>query len=162
MGNAGSGKSTLAARLSRESVLAHLDLDTLAWEPVDPPQRRALQASLDDMTRFMDTHERWVLEGCYADLLDFAIARCTRLLFLNPGIDACIDNCRVRPWEPHKYPSVEAQNRNLEMLLKWVHLYDTRQDAFSLHVHRKLFERFQGDKIELTSNLTASQYKLEV
>ena len=45
--------------------------------------------------------------------------------------------------------------------IKWVRLYDTRQDEFSLHAHRKLFERFQGDKIELTSNLTASRYKLE-
>src|SRR5262245_31604748 len=36
-GNSGAGKSTLAQRLAREGALAHLDLDSLAWLPTEPP-----------------------------------------------------------------------------------------------------------------------------
>ncbi len=78
-----------------------------------------------------------------------ALPRCTRLVFLNPGIEACVSNGRSRPWEPHKYPSKAAQDANLEMLLAWIRDYQVRTDVFSLSVHRALFDRFPGEKIEL-------------
>jgi adenylate kinase family enzyme len=151
LGNSGSGKSTLARALAATSQVAHLDLDTLAWQPATPPTRRPLQASIAAITEFMDTHDAWVVEGCYADLLAAAAARCTRLVFLNPGAEACSANCRARPWEPHKYPSPEAQDRNLDMLLAWVRDYETRNDEFSLQAHRRLFDGFAGERLELTS-----------
>jgi adenylate kinase family enzyme len=151
VGNSGSGKSTLAARLAREADLAHLDLDTLAWEPVTPPRRREVAASMREIALFMDANSRWVIEGCYADLLDGCLARCTRLLFLNPGVDACVANARSRPWEPHKYASKEAQDANLEMLVGWIRDYETRADTFSLAAHRALFDGFGGEKVELTT-----------
>jgi adenylate kinase family enzyme len=154
VGNSGSGKSTLAQRLARGGGLAHLDLDTLAWEPVKPPRRRPIADSAREIARFIDANEHWVIEGCYADLLEPPLGRSPRLLFLNPGIEACIANARARPWEPHKYPSKEAQDANLEMLVGWIRDYETRDDTFSLAAHRALFDGFAGDKIELTSRET--------
>jgi len=150
-GNSGSGKSTLAARLALEYGLAHLDLDTLAWEPARPTTRRPLQDSVAAIDAFMAANDRWVVEGCYADLLGPAISRCSRLVFLNPGVEACIANCRSRPWEPHKYPTQQAQDANLEMLLGWVREYEKRADEFSLRSHRRLFDGFTGEKEEITS-----------
>jgi adenylate kinase family enzyme len=151
VGNSGSGKSTLARRLAHSGGLAHLDLDTLAWEPVKPPRRRPIADSAREVTSFMGANDHWVIEGCYADLLEAPLCRCTRLLFLNPGIEACIANARIRPWEPHKYSSKEAQDANLEMLIGWIHEYETRCDTFSLAAHRALFDSFFGNKVELTS-----------
>ena len=48
-GNSGAGKSTLARQLATERGLAHLDLDTLAWQPGSPPQRRPLKESARDV-----------------------------------------------------------------------------------------------------------------
>lgn len=149
MGNSGSGKSTLALRLARELGLAHLDLDVVAWEPVVPPARRALDESFAAMAPIL-AEETWVVEGCYADLLGRALERATRLIFLNPGVEVCIANARARPWEPHKYPSREAQDANLEMLVRWIRDYETRADVFSLRAHRALFDSFGGDKVEVT------------
>jgi adenylate kinase family enzyme len=151
VGNSGSGKSTLARRLARSGGLVHLDLDTLAWEPVKPPRRRPIADSAGEVTWFMEANDHWVIEGCYADLLEATLCRCTHLLFLNPGVEACIANARVRPWEPHKYPSKEAQDANLEMLMGWIRDYETRRDTFSLASHRGLFDSFGGNKVELTS-----------
>jgi adenylate kinase family enzyme len=151
VGNSGSGKSTLAARLAREGHLPHLDLDTLAWEPTQPPRRRPAVESTPEIDSFIEANDSWVIEGCYADLLWASLPRCTRLLFLNPGVEACVSNARARPWEPHKYPSREAQDANLEMLVGWIRDYETRDDLFSLAAHRALFESFAGDKKELTS-----------
>ena len=151
-GNSGSGKSTLATRLSREHALAHLDLDPLAWLPTDPPQRRPLEDCDASLQHFLDEHESWVIEGCYADLLERVMPRATQAIFLNLPVALCQDNARRRPWEPHKYTSREAQDANLPMLLAWIADYARRDDVLSLRAHRALFEAFAGQKREITNN----------
>ena len=152
-GNSGSGNSTLAAALAREGGVEHLDLDTLAWNKMSPTQRTSLTECRNDLARFIQANDEWVIEGCYSDLLSLPISHCNKLIFLNPGIETCIRNCRSRPWEPHKYSSVQAQNQNLEMLIRWVREYETRDDEFSLRRHRQLFAEFDGEKVEYTDNI---------
>ena len=151
-GNSGSGKSTLARELMKREGLAHLDLDTLAWRKESPTARRPIPDSLKDLRRFMAEHSSWVIEGCYSSLLETAISQCTRLDFLNPGMRQCVENCRARSWEPHKYSSPEAQARNLDMLIEWVKNYESKVDEFSLDAHRRLFDEFEGEKTEFNSN----------
>ncbi len=146
-GNSGSGKSTMAKKLVKEHGLVHLDLDTLAWEP-NQPIRKPFEDSKRNLLEFIAHNTSWVIEGCYSSLLAVAAESCTELRFLNPGVDKCIKNCLARPWEPHKYPSPEAQNKNLQMLLEWVRKYETRDDEFSLSAHRKLFNNFKRKKVE--------------
>lgn len=148
-GNSGAGKSTLAQRLARAGELAHLDLDTLAWLPGTPPERRPLADSAREIAHFTSHNPAWVIEGCYADLLELVLPECSELIFLNPGVEACVAHCRARPWEPHKYASKAEQDANLPMLLDWVRAYDTRDDEFSLRAHRRLFKSFNGPKREV-------------
>ena len=152
-GNSGAGKSTLARQLAREHGLAHLDLDTLAWQPGPPPRRRPLTESAAELRAFAALHPSWVIEGCYADLLELALPGCTELVFLNPGLEACIAHCRARPWEPHKYASKAEQDANLALLLDWVREYETRDDEFSLRSHRRLYDNFAGLKRELRADV---------
>lgn len=159
-GNSGSGKSTLARRLSSAAGASHLDLDTLAWEPGMPPRRRPEAESEAEIGAFMDANAGWVVEGCYASLLASPLSRCTLAIFLNPGVNACIANAGARPWEPHKYPSKEAQDENLEMLRGWIRDYELRTDELSLAAHRALFDGFAGDKIELSSREAIATFAL--
>jgi adenylate kinase family enzyme len=152
-GNSGSGKSTLAARLRGEQGLAHLDLDGLAWLPTTPPERRALAESGQAIREFVAAHDSWVIEGCYADLLELAAPLATEAIFLNLPVAQCQANARGRPWEPHKYPSRAAQDANLAMLLDWIADYPQRDDVLSLHAHRQFFDAFPGQKRELTDNV---------
>ena len=161
VGNSGSGKSTLALRLKTIKGLAHLDLDTLAWEPVVPPERRPLADSAREVGTFTHTNPRWVVEGCYADLLALVLPLCTMLVFLNPGVAACVQNARTRPWEPHKYPSKTAQDAQLDMLIRWIAEYDSRSDEFSLAAHRRLYDGFERDKIEFTSPEEAASWAID-
>ena len=149
VGNSGSGKTTLAARLAREHGLAHLDLDPLAWLPTDPPTRRDVRDSAHDILAFTRQHEGWVIEGCYADLVRLLVHEATELVFLNPGVEACVAHCQARRWEPHKYPTREAQDANLAMLVAWVRGYPDRDDACSLTAHRALYDAFGGPKREV-------------
>jgi len=152
-GNSGSGKSTLAQAKAEAWQCPHLDLDTVAWlEDVAPPTRRPIPASQALVTPFLAANDEWVIEGCYADLLDLVTPHATELIFLNPGVETCLVNSRARPWEPHKYESPEAQQANLEMLLEWIAQYPLRDDEFSLQAHRKLYDEFSGPKREYTSN----------
>ena len=150
MGNSGSGKSTLATRLAQAHTLAHLDLDTIVWEPGKIAVPRAPEVVRTDLMAFIAANSGWVIEGCYGELVEAALPFCDELLFLNPGVAACRANNERRPWEPHKYASREAQDRMLPQLQAWVDGYYTRDDAWSLAFHRRVFEGFAGSKREIT------------
>ena len=152
IGNSGSGKSTRASELCAAEGLAHLDLDTLAWLPTTPPQRRPLEASKIDILDFTNTHSGWVIEGCYGDLIKIALPFANHLIFMNLSVAQCIENARKRPWEPHKYPSKKAQDENLNMLIEWISHYDKRNDTFSYATHRALYDEFTGTKDMITGN----------
>lgn len=151
-GNSGSGKSTLARTLSQQHGLAHLDLDTLAWLPTDPPQRMPLAESSAAIKAFISSRSDWVIEGCYADLLDIAAPHADEVIFMNLPVEACIENARNRAWEPHKYASKAEQDSNLDMLIDWISQYPTRRDVFSEAAHRSLYETFAGRKRMITRN----------
>jgi hypothetical protein len=109
---------------------------------------RDAAAARADVVAFCGSHTDWVVEGCYASLIAAALPFGPRLLLLNPGAAACLANCRVRPWEPHKHPSREEQDERLAFLLAWVTGYYTRDGDMSLAEHKALFEAFAGDKAE--------------
>jgi adenylate kinase family enzyme len=160
-GNSGSGKSTLASRLANEFNLQHLDLDSLAWLPNQPPQRMPLQDSSTLIDEFIGSNAAWVIEGCYTDLLGLLKADANEMLFLNLPVEACAQNARNRPWEPHKYESKQAQDQNLDMLLAWIAEYEKRDDVFSLQAHQQFYENFTGKKSRIVSNENAKQHEFE-
>ncbi len=149
-GNSGSGKSTLARKLAKGHELAHLDLDSIVWEPDKIAVQRPAEDIAASLAVFLATHNRWIIEGCYGELVEAASGRCTELVFLNPGLEACLANNLHRPWEPHKYASKQAQDEMLASLQAWVAGYYQRQDQWSYHAHRRIFESFAGSKSEHT------------
>ncbi|MFT2092467.1 shikimate kinase [Paraglaciecola sp. 2405UD69-4] len=157
-GNSGSGKSTLSKKYSDAKNLAHLDLDTIAWLPSTPPQRKPLADSKIEIDTFISTHKGWVIEGCYTDLLELASPSATDIVFMNLPIEDCIDNAKRRPWEPHKYPSKAAQDANLNMLVEWISQYTNRSDGFSQSAHQGLFETFSKSKFMISNNSEASAW----
>lgn len=151
-GNSGSGKSTLAKHLASTLNIAHLDLDTLAWLPTEVPERAPVADSMRSINAFIRTQENWVIEGCYSDLLAELTGHASELIFMDLPIAACVKNARNRPWEPHKYPSKEAQDANLPMLIEWITDYAARSDTFSLGAHKTLFDAYQGNKKRIVAN----------
>ena len=151
-GNSGSGKTTLAKQLVETHQLSHFDLDSIAWRAGDPPQRAPVEESFALIDLFCEEQNGWVIEGCYADLIAHVCDRANQLIFLNLSVEECIGNAKKRPWEPHKYQSKEAQDKNLSMLIQWISDYESRQDSFSKQAHLDLFENFEGKKTMRNSN----------
>jgi adenylate kinase family enzyme len=154
IGNSGSGKSTLAAQIATAHSITCLDLDTIAWEPGTIAVARTAEAAAADVASFCSGHERWAVEGCYGGLASQALTHAPILLFVDPGVDACLANCRSRPWEPHKYASKAEQDEQLAFLLSWVRDYYSREDDLSLATHRSLFESYRGLKLRLAHHRT--------
>jgi adenylate kinase family enzyme len=151
-GNSGSGKSTLAKSLCSLEGLAHLDLDTLAWEPVMPPVRKSLKDSKREIDGFLGSNSKWVVEGCYSDLIQLVLGDSNEIVFLDLPTELCIANAKMRPWEPHKYDSKEAQDANLNMLLDWISQYDERKDTFSRTAHQAIYDSYKGRKTVYSNN----------
>lgn len=150
-GNSGSGKSTYARALADRQGIAHLDLDSIVWEPNQIAVPRSPEAIHQSLAQFLARHEQWVIEGCYGELIQAAAPQCTQLVFLNPGLDACLANNERRPWEPHKYASREQQDAMLATLRAWVTDYYHRADPWSYQAHRRIFDAHTGPKIEHTA-----------
>ena len=155
IGNSGSGKSTLAREIVATHSIVSLDLDTVAWEPGKIAVARPADAAAMDVRAFCSAHESWVVEGCYAALVFQTFEQSPILLFIDPGVDACLENCRRRPWEPHKYASKTEQDENLEFLLSWVREYYSREGELSLSAHQSLFESYRGPKLRLAHRETS-------
>ncbi len=128
--------------------MPHLDLDSIVWEPGKVAVRRNPNAIADALKEFLTSNERWVIEGCYGELISATSGYCTELVFLNPGLETCLEHNRHRPWEPHKYASKEAQDLMLENLQIWVADYYERKDQWFYHAHREIFDAFTGHKNE--------------
>ncbi len=158
-GNSASGKSTLAKSISEAIGALHLDLDTLAWcEGVTPPKRRDVSESWNDILPLATNESSWVIEGCYADLLERVMPFSNELIFLNLPLEDCLENAKSRPWESHKYPSKSDQDANLPMLLAWIADYEDRDDTFSAQAHRALYESFSGNKCMMTARPALSRF----
>lgn len=153
-GNSGSGKSTFAKQLATEHGLTYLDLDSIVWETGKIAIQRASDAIAASLNTFLVENDQWVVEGCYGELVQTAASHCTELLFLNPGLQTCLAHNRMRPWEPHKYASKEVQDAMLANLQAWVASYYEREDQWSYHAHRQIFDGFTGRKREYTSGST--------
>jgi len=151
-GNSGSGKSTLAKKLCKAESLSHLDLDSIAWKSVNPPERRPISESKREIDELIGSNKSWVIEGCYSDLLEVVLPESSEIIFLNLSVEACISNAKKRPWEPHKYETREAQEANLGMLIDWITEYAERNDTFSRSSHEVLFGCYKGKKTMYTSN----------
>lgn len=149
LGNSGSGKSTLACWAAGRTGAPHLDLDTVAWEPGQAAVPRDPAVARAEVAAFCGAHEDWIVEGCYASLIAATLPAAPQLVLLDPGVEACLANCRSRDWEPHKYPSREEQDARLASLLDWVGAYYTREGDMSLAAHRALFAAYRGPKAEL-------------
>lgn len=156
-GNSGYGKSTLVRKLAREHALAHLDLDSIVWEPGQVAVQRSPAAIAAALEAFLSDNARWVVEGCYGELIQLTANHCTELVFLNPGREACLANNLRRPWEPHKYESPEAQDAMLENLQAWVASYYERDDPWSYRAHRAIFDAFVGHKSERLASQNAME-----
>ncbi len=146
IGNSGSGKSTLAKKLAGLEDSPVLDLDTIAWEKEQPTQLRPTKDAIRDVRGFCESSSAWVVEGCYAGLIGVTLEYKPELIFLDPGLDQCILNCRARPWEPHKYISKAEQDKNLSFLLEWVADYYSRGGDLSFQRHEQLFHEYKGAK----------------
>ena len=145
IGNSGSGKSTLARRLAGGETRV-LDLDTLVWEPNQIAVPRDPQMVLGDLQGFCNAYPDWIVEGCYANCIQAVLTFEPELIFLDPGPEICMNSCRDRPWEPHKYASKEEQDSRLEFLLRWVQEYYEREGDMSHKAHTALFEVYRGPK----------------
>lgn len=150
IGNSGSGKSTLARSMAAEAKAATLDLDSIYWDPRVIAQPREPAAAVADLMAFCESNACWIVEGCYGSLAARTFEFRPQLILLHPGADVCLNNCRSRPWEPHKYASKAQQDRYLESLLTWVAEYYERDGEMSLQGHLALYESYSGPKKLLT------------
>lgn len=148
LGNAGAGKSSLARHLIGDRAVGRLSLDEVAFQ--EGAERRPLDDSVAAARQFVARHSDWIIEGCYADIIEPLLPDCDMLIFLNPGVATCVEHCRRRPWEPEKFSSPEQQDANLANLIAWVKTYSSRDDEYGLQRHRALFNGFNGRKLELT------------
>jgi len=150
LGNSGSGKSTVAGHLSKLASVAVLDLDSIAWsEESGPlqPQRRDARESLAEMERFAGRHQRWVMEGCYEDLIGKMAPYSPVLLWKDVPVDVCCERIHSRKFEPGKYSTPQAQVEAVSGLQQWIREYESRSGPMSRRSHETLFRNWPGPKV---------------
>jgi adenylate kinase family enzyme len=149
IGNSGAGKSTLAARVAAETGRRSVDLDPFAFTE-EMGVRRPLAESVEAVRAEMGDAS-CVVEGVYADLVAGVMTREDQLIWLDMSLETCREHCMSRPWEPHKWPSKEAQDAHLEFLLGWIAEYERGEGPMRRPAHAELFAAHPGPKLRLDS-----------
>lgn len=139
----------MARAIAQEHGWPVLDLDTVVWERPKIAAARDGGAAREDVVRFCADHSDWIVEGCYGDLIAATLHYCPLLILMDPGLDQCLENCRRRPWEAHKFRSKAEQDEQLAALLTWVRGYYVRDGSMSLDAHEALFRSYAGQKQRL-------------
>lgn len=75
--------------------------------------QRSRDSIVPSLRSFIDSPRAGVIESCYGELVRAVPAHCTLLVFLNPGMDAYLANNLKRPWESHKYASLDIETKCL-------------------------------------------------
>jgi adenylate kinase family enzyme len=150
-GNSGSGKTTAAREITSKFNIPVLELDLIVWESDSPPSTRPADVVQAEVEKFCATHDSWVVEGCYGELVKLTLKWKPEMIFMNPGEAVCVHNNQNRPWEPHKFASKADQDKKMAFIARWISDYYKRKDEMSLHFHREMFDTYEGPKREVTT-----------
>jgi len=143
IGNSGSGKTSLAKQLADDLGRPRVDLDEVAFSD-QLGTRRPVVESIELLRSTAALDARAVIEGCYADLVAALAGEEDHIMWLDLPISACVENARSRPWEPHKWPSAEAQDAFLPNLIAFIESYPSNPTPTGRPAHRALFREFPG------------------
>ena len=61
----------MAHRIIGDEPVSRLSFDEIAWN--SGPERKPLEVSLRLLHDFIQSNERWIIEGCYSDLIQAAL-----------------------------------------------------------------------------------------
>ncbi|WLG91423.1 P-loop NTPase family protein [Pseudomonas cucumis] len=142
IGNSGSGKSWLAKRLAEQLQVPWIDLDLIHWisdeHSIPRPRAEAL-----GMARVAASEQRWVIEGVYGWMVSELVEQATLLIWLCLEDEDCVNNIRLRESKR------DDNDELLIALLEWAGRYRTREGSSGFVAHQRLFEGFDGSKLQL-------------
>lgn len=143
IGNSGSGKTFLAQKLAAVLNLPVIHLDRLFWESESCSQKRPKEFVHQEIAEIAE-ESKWILEGVFGDLANIGISKADTLIFLNKDWSECSQALTLRGTQ-------SATEENFKELMDWASLYWDRKTASSFEGHKKIFDQFIGNKIELRS-----------
>lgn len=142
IGNSGSGKSWLAKRLAEQLQVPWIDLDLIHWisdeHSIPRPRAEAL-----GMARVAASEQCWVIEGVYGWMISELVEQATLLIWLCLEDEDCVNNIRLRESKR------DDNDELLIALLEWAGRYRTREGSSGFVAHQRLFEGFDGSKLQL-------------
>ncbi|MCG7389699.1 hypothetical protein [Pantoea sp. ACRSB] len=155
MGNSGSGKSWLAARLTELTNLPVTDLDTLNWESAGYGKARKKVYVLNDVQAIAN-QDRWIIEGIYGWIAAPVALYATKVIWLTPDSNECVENIKARGIRNNGSPEEFAA------LLEWASSYETRTGSSSYEGHLKVFSKARPEsQVKLTSREDMHHFLLQ-
>ena len=137
LGFSGCGKSTLARKLGEKYALPVLHLDSVQFAA--NWVERELEDKLRDVAAFMDSHDSWVMDGNYSNLLqERRLEEADRIIMLELNRFVCLWRILKR-WLTYKGSSRPDMAAGCEEkvdweFLRWV-LHDGRTKKRKAHMN---------------------------
>ncbi len=107
IGCPGSGKSTFAAALHQKTGIPLHHLDMLYWNADKTTVEKSV--FLDRLAKVIAT-DSWIIDGNYGATMEYRLAACDTVFFLDYPLDVCLDGIRARRGKPRDdMPWIETE-----------------------------------------------------
>ena len=107
IGCPGSGKSTVSRALHNKTGIPLYHLDMMYWNADKTTVEKSV--FLERLSAVLEKDE-WIIDGNYGSTMEFRMAACDTVIFLNYPLDVCLDGIKERRGKPRSdMPWIETE-----------------------------------------------------
>ncbi|MBQ9807100.1 MAG: adenylate kinase [Clostridia bacterium] len=107
IGCPGSGKSTFARALHQKTGIPLYHLDMMYWNADKTTVEKSV--FLDRLAKVIET-DSWIIDGNYGATMEYRLAACDTVIFLDYPSDVCLDGIQARRGKPRDdMPWIETE-----------------------------------------------------
>ena len=143
IGSPGSGKSHLAKRLAKTMKLPLYHMDNIYWK--QDKSTISDYEMINELDKIF-AQPSWIIDGNYLHTLEYRMAQCDTIIYLNIPTQQCLDNITERKGKPRSdLPWVEDDD---PQFMEYVKNFETEQKPLI----KELLEKYQDKNIYILDN----------
>lgn len=137
LGNSCSGKTTVGQKLAEYYNVDCLHIDSVAFFPNTNFESRPEEEVISDISKFINEHNNWILEGNYMHLVDAVFYIPELIIFIDLPVEQSLYNFeqRFKKYQGKSRPELpNLIETDTEEMIEWIQDYPNRKNVLTNYI----------------------------